>query len=66
MSCRECWGFYCAVWEGDGDGRAGGDGCVVISLLGITEVTNDSTALTPDKMVLITPVKTEQKTNDAT
>ena len=39
---------------------------MVISLLGITEVTNDSTVLTADKMVLITPVKTEQKTNDAT
>ena len=39
---------------------------MVISLLGITEVTNDSAVLTPDKMVLITPVKTEQKTNDAT
>ena len=38
---------------------------MVISLLGITEVTNDTRALTPDKMVLITPVKTEEKTNDA-
>lgn len=37
---------------------------MVISLLGITEVTNDSSALTPDKMLLITPAKTEQKTND--
>ena len=37
---------------------------MVISLLGITEVTNDTRALTPDKMVLITPVKTEEKTND--
>ena len=38
---------------------------MVISLLGITEVTNDTRALTPDKMVLITPVKTEEETNDA-
>ena len=34
---------------------------LVMSLLGITEVTNDTTA---DKMLLITSVKTGDKTND--